>query len=99
MGRRGAGGGWRKLCWDGVYFLNKTEARLAAVRKGGGGGVGDDKRETSNGRLKKWDGIHSGSVLGLRLGFWNLLRGVSQVMCAGLSHVKIAFNWLGRCSH
>ena len=64
-----------------------------------GGGVGDDKREPSNGRLKKWDGIHSGSVLGLRLGFWNLLRGVSQVMCAGLSHVKIAFNWLGRCSH
>lgn len=35
-GWRGAGGGWRKLCWDPVYFLNKTEARLAAVRKGGG---------------------------------------------------------------
>ena len=29
-------GGWRKLCWDPVYFLNKTEARLAAGRKGGG---------------------------------------------------------------
>lgn len=74
MGWRGAGGGWRKLCWDRVHFLNKTEARLAAVGKGGGGGVGDDTREMSNGRLKKWDGIHSGSVLGLRLGFWNLLR-------------------------
>lgn len=35
MGWRGAGGGWRKLCWDRVHFLNKTKARLAAVGKGG----------------------------------------------------------------
>ena len=35
-GWRGAGGDWRKLCWDPVHFLNKTEARLAAGRKGGG---------------------------------------------------------------
>ena len=43
--------GWRSGWWleevlsDSVYFLSKIKARLAALRKGGGGGVGDDKRE------------------------------------------------------
>lgn len=35
----------------------------------------------SNGPLEEWNGIHSGSAVGLGLGFRSLLRGVSQAVC------------------